>query len=88
MINIFLFPFCRQGSVIAESIAEYEYENNETQIQFINTELQSVLTDILNDTSNLNTIAQAFGPNVSAQLNEVTFQPTEIKSEYPTEYVI
>ncbi|XP_075997469.1 mucin-3A [Genypterus blacodes] len=68
------------GSVIALSIAEYEYENNEIQIQFVNTKLQSVLTDILSNKSNLNTIAQAFGPNVSAQLNNVTLQPNEIKN--------
>lgn len=74
----FLFFYCRPGSVVAESVAEYIYANNETQIQFVNTQLDGVVTDNLNDTSNLNKISQAF--NASVQLNEVTFQPPEIKS--------
>lgn len=72
--------YYRQGSVVAESVAEYIYPNNETQIQFVNTQLDEVLTDILNDTSNLNKIAQAFNtPNV--QLNGLTFQPPEINGK-------
>lgn len=65
------------GSVVAESVAEYSYPNNETQIQFVNTQLDGVLTDILNDTSNLNKISQAFG-NKSVLLNGLTFQPPPI----------
>ncbi|AWP02600.1 Intestinal mucin, partial [Scophthalmus maximus] len=67
------------GSVVAESVAEYNYPNNETQIQFLNTQLDAVLTDILNDTSNLNKVSQAFN-NSSVTLYDVTFQPTEIKN--------
>ncbi|XP_029288705.1 mucin-3B-like [Cottoperca gobio] len=65
------------GSVVAESVAEYNYPNNETQIQFVNTQLDQVLSDILNDTSNLNKISQAFNGS-DVQLNELTFQPPEI----------
>ncbi|XP_070703600.1 uncharacterized protein [Pempheris klunzingeri] len=68
-----------EGSVVAESMAEYIYTNNETQIQFVNTQLDGVLTDILNDTSNLNKISQAFN-DAPVQLNGLTFQPPEIKN--------
>ncbi|XP_070759308.1 mucin-3A [Enoplosus armatus] len=66
------------GSVVAVSVAEYVYTNNETQIQFVNTQLDGVLSDMLNDRSNLNKISQAFH-NASVQLNELTFQLPEIK---------
>ncbi|XP_071751350.2 mucin-3A [Centroberyx gerrardi] len=69
----------RPGSVVAESVAEYNYTNNETQIQIINTKLGDILTGILNDTRNLKRIAQAFG-NVDVQLNGVILQPTDIKN--------
>ncbi|XP_078103427.1 mucin-3A, partial [Sander vitreus] len=65
------------GSVVAESVAEYIYPNNETQIQFVNTQLDGVLVNILNDTSNLKNISQAFN-NSAVQLNGFTFQPPEI----------
>lgn len=77
--QIFSFFYCRPGSVVAESVVEYIYANNETQIQFINTQLDGVLTGILNKTSNLNKISQAF--NASVQLNGLTFQSPEIKSK-------
>ncbi|TDH13830.1 hypothetical protein EPR50_G00037670 [Perca flavescens] len=64
------------GSVVAESVAEYIYPNNETQIQFVNTQLDGVLFNILNDTSNLKNISQAF--NSTVQLNGFTFQLPEI----------
>ncbi|XP_032368900.1 mucin-3B [Etheostoma spectabile] len=65
------------GSVVAESVAEYIYPNNETQIQFVNTQLDGVLHDILNNTSNLKNISQAFN-NSAVQLNGFTFQPSKI----------
>ncbi|KAF1391852.1 hypothetical protein PFLUV_G00046360 [Perca fluviatilis] len=65
------------GSVVAESVAEYIYPNNETQIQFVNTQLDGVLFNILNDTSNLKNISQAFN-NSAVQLNGFTFQLPEI----------
>ncbi|XP_053724541.1 mucin-3B [Synchiropus splendidus] len=67
------------GSVVAESIAEYNYLNNATQIHSLNTELVGVLTDILNDTRNLNKISEDFG-NVSVQLNLLTFQSPAIQN--------
>ncbi|XP_040889450.1 mucin-3B [Toxotes jaculatrix] len=65
------------GSVVAESVAEYSYPNNETQIQFINTQLDRVLTNILNDTRNLNKISQAFN-NSSVNLSGLNFQPPAV----------
>ncbi|XP_053301881.1 mucin-3B [Pleuronectes platessa] len=67
------------GSVVAASLAEYSYLNNETQIQFVNTELEGVLTDILNNTSNLNKISQAFD-NRSVNLKEITFLSPEVNN--------
>ncbi|XP_078021857.1 uncharacterized protein LOC144461871 [Epinephelus lanceolatus] len=66
------------GSVVTESQAEYIYPNNETQIQFVNNKLDGVLTDILNNTSNLKKISQAFN-NSTVLLNGLTFQKPEIK---------
>ena len=68
-------------------MAEYSYLNNETQIQFVNTELDGVLTDILNNTSNLNKISQAF-ENSSVTLNEITFLPPEVNSKCVTTFDI
>ena len=68
-------------------MAEYSYLNNETQIQFVNTELERVLTEILNNTSNLNQISQAFD-NSSVKLNEITFLTPEIASKYVTTFDI
>ncbi|XP_069006567.1 uncharacterized protein [Embiotoca jacksoni] len=62
-----------RGSVVAQSVAEYRYLNSETEIQFVNTQLEDVLMDILNDTRNLNKISQVFG-NESVQLNGLSFQ--------------
>ncbi|KAM4612855.1 mucin-3A [Polymixia lowei] len=67
------------GSVVAETTVEYNYPNNETQIQILNTELDAILTDILNGTNTLKRIGEAFG-NVSVELNEVILQPTDIKN--------
>ncbi|XP_008288366.1 mucin-3A [Stegastes partitus] len=88
-----LEPLCRQafpqgfttvqviklspGSVVAVTSAEYRYQNNETQIQFVNTQLDGVLADILNDSRSLSQISQAFG-NESVQLNGLTFQPPPV----------
>ncbi|KAM8755914.1 mucin-4 [Acanthopagrus schlegelii] len=66
------------GSVIAESVVEYLYPNNETQIEFVNNQLDGALAEILNDTSNLNKISQVF--NASVELKELSFEPPEIKN--------
>ncbi|XP_054473704.1 mucin-3B [Anoplopoma fimbria] len=65
------------GSVVADSVVEYIYPNNETQIQFVNTQLDGVLTNILKNKSNIKKISQAFN-NSGVQLNGLTFQTPEI----------
>lgn len=61
-------------------MAEYDYSNDETQIQFVNTHLEAMLTDILNDTDNLKKISQAFNSS-GATLNGLTFQTPSITSK-------
>lgn len=83
MILTYLFFFfcCRPGSVVAETVVEYSYPNNETQIQFLNNDLEERLSNILNDTSTLDRISQAFD-GVTVELNRITFLPPEVYSEY------
>nr|XP_023852728.1 mucin-3B-like [Salvelinus alpinus] len=69
----------KPGSIVAESIAEYTYPNNASQIDFLNNELEPTLRNILNNTDNLMGISQAF-ENVRIQLTNITFQPTEIRN--------
>ncbi|MED6277271.1 hypothetical protein CHARACLAT_011565 [Characodon lateralis] len=66
------------GSIVSESVVQYNYLNNETQIQFLNNQLERVLTDILNDTRNLVNISQVFRSNVS--FNRLMLQPPLITS--------
>ncbi|XP_063330648.1 mucin-3A [Pelmatolapia mariae] len=66
-----------KGSVVAKSVAEYQYQNNETQIEFINTNLSVVLRNILQNKNNLNKISLAFG-NQSVELNDLTFEAPAI----------
>ncbi|XP_006783549.1 mucin-3B [Neolamprologus brichardi] len=66
-----------QGSVVAKSLAEYQYQNNETQIEFINTHLSVVLKKILQNENNLNKISLAFG-NQSVELNDLSFEAPAI----------
>jgi hypothetical protein len=70
----------RAGSVIAEIIVEYNYPNNESHIQFLNSEIDDELMEIF-DPLALNTIGQAFG-NVTIELNGLLLQPTVIRSEW------
>nr|XP_029537593.1 mucin-3B-like [Oncorhynchus nerka] len=69
----------KPGSIVAESIAEYTYPNNASQIDFLNNELEPILRNILNNTDNLMIISQAF-ENVRIQITNITFQPMEIRN--------
>ncbi|KAL0978467.1 hypothetical protein UPYG_G00170830 [Umbra pygmaea] len=69
----------KKGSTIIESIVQYFYTNNETQISFLNKKLELTLRKILYNYTNLMTIGQAFG-NVHIQVTNFIFQPIEIKS--------
>lgn len=62
------------------SVVEYNYPNDDTQIQILNNEIDDILTDIFNNASALNTIGQAFG-NTTVDFNGIQLQPTIIKSE-------
>ncbi|KAJ3601848.1 hypothetical protein NHX12_029610 [Muraenolepis orangiensis] len=66
------------GTFIVKAVVEYNYPNNDAQIQTLNTELGHVLTDIFNDTSALHAMAQALGPDVTVGLNSVRLQGTVI----------
>lgn len=79
-VNICLFVSCRRGSVVAESVVQYNYQNNETVIQFLNTQFKQVLTDFLNDTNNLQRLSQVFG-NKSVSLNAISFLPPPVMSK-------
>ncbi|XP_056462836.1 mucin-3B isoform X1 [Gadus chalcogrammus] len=68
----------KAGSVIAEIIVEYNYPNNESHIQFLNSEIDDELMEIF-DPLALNTIGQAFG-NVTIELNGLLLQPTVIRN--------
>ncbi|XP_015234628.1 PREDICTED: mucin-3B-like [Cyprinodon variegatus] len=64
------------GSVISESVVMYSYQNNDTHIRFLNTRLEDVLTDIFNDTKNLDNVSQVFSTNVS--FNGLSLHPPMI----------
>ncbi|XP_072308433.1 uncharacterized protein [Eucyclogobius newberryi] len=61
------------GSVLAETEVSYKYVNSESQIQYVNNQLETVLTNILNDTTNLNNIGAAFNTS-TPHLKTVTFE--------------
>lgn len=67
--------------MVAETEAQYVYLNSEAQIHFVNNELESRLTSILNNTANLNKIAQALN-STSLQLNGVDFESPPITGKY------
>ncbi len=73
------FPF-RQGSVIAESIAVYNYPNNNSQIMFLNNDLGPTLEKIFNDSDSLKNLSLALG-NVSIQDAQITMEPVKISSK-------
>lgn len=72
--------FYRRGSVLANSLAEYSYLNNASQIAFLNNELELTLESIFNNLTNYKNITQALG-NVTIELVEIIPQPTKILSK-------
>nr|XP_057911818.1 mucin-3B [Doryrhamphus excisus] len=63
--------------VAATSRAAYSYQNNQTQIQWLNIHLNGTLTQILDE--NIAQISQAFG-GASVQLEQVVSGPPEINN--------
>lgn len=78
--NIFIFCCFREGSIVADSAAVYSYPNNDSEIQFINNQLDTVLTTILTNTTNLETISQAFNTS-NVTVDAITFEPPKISSK-------
>nr|XP_049589165.1 mucin-17 isoform X21 [Syngnathus scovelli] len=66
-------------SVLATSQAQYAYQNNATQINWLNTQLDATLKQILNDSDNIQQISQAFG-NTSVLFKEVVSPTPQIKN--------
>ncbi|XP_056591139.1 mucin-12 isoform X2 [Triplophysa dalaica] len=69
----------KKGSVMAESIAEYSYPNNNSQMIFLNQELGPALERIFNDSNSLGNLSVALG-NVSIQNTEIIMQAVEISN--------
>lgn len=75
-----LFP-SRNGSVIAEGVAEYSYPNNNSQIMFLNNDLELTLEKIFNDSNSFNNLSAALG-NVSIERGQITMDKVEIWSKF------
>ncbi|XP_043108809.1 mucin-3A-like isoform X2 [Puntigrus tetrazona] len=68
-----------QGSVIAESIAVYNYPNNNSQIMFLNNDLEPTLEKIFNDSDSFKNLSIALG-NVFIQDARITMEPVTISN--------
>ncbi|KAL6464951.1 hypothetical protein MHYP_G00272680 [Metynnis hypsauchen] len=66
----------KQGSIIVNSTARYNYPNNQSQIDFLNNNLESSLKITFNNSDLLKYLSEAFGGNVS--LTEITMQAVGI----------
>lgn len=75
--NLFTVFFPRPGSIIVKSTAQYNYPNNQSQINFLNKDLESTLTKLFNNSDLLKHLSEALG-NVSVQDAEVQMQAPEI----------
>lgn len=75
-----LFP-SREGSVIAESVAEYNYPNNNSQILFLNNDLGPTLEKIFNDSNSFKNLSIALG-NVDIERGEIAMETVEIHSKF------
>ncbi|KAM9444429.1 mucin-12 [Clarias gariepinus] len=65
------------GSIIVNSVAVYTYPNNQSQIDFLNKDLEPSLIKLFNDSNSLKHLGEALG-NVSVQDIEVLVQTAEI----------
>ncbi|KAG1950227.1 hypothetical protein F2P79_011787 [Pimephales promelas] len=62
-----------RGSVIAESVAEYNYPNNNSQIMMLNTNLGPALEQIFEDPNSLKNLSVALG-NVPIESSNITME--------------
>lgn len=72
--------FSRQGSVRVESVAEYNYINNNSQITSLNKDLGRTLGDIFNDSKSLNNLSAALG-NVQIEVANITVDEPQVSSK-------
>ncbi|KAF7693074.1 hypothetical protein HF521_008390 [Silurus meridionalis] len=66
-----------KGSIIVQSIAQYNYPNNQSQILFLNKDLETSLMTLFNNPDSLKHLSEALG-NVSVQDPEVLMQEVEL----------
>ncbi|XP_036387712.1 mucin-3B [Megalops cyprinoides] len=73
----------RNGSIIADSVAQYSYSNSESQISFVNNDLPSVLTAIFNNTENLrNLTISDLQPFISCRLGFANYTQMVIDGKW------
>ncbi len=70
----------RQGSVIAESTAVYNYPNNNSQIMFLNNDLGPTLEKIFNDSDSFKNLSIALD-NADIQGDQIIMEPVKISSK-------
>ncbi|XP_051957450.1 uncharacterized protein LOC127625991 [Xyrauchen texanus] len=69
----------KPGSVFVDSIAEYNYPNNDTQIQFLNHDLKATLENIFNDSVLLKNLSAALG-DIVIHVTHIEMQTIEISN--------
>ena len=70
----------RSGSVVAEIVVEYNYPNNDSHIQLLNTRIDEELAAVFSPPA-LAALGQSLG-NVTVELGWILLQPTVIKSQW------
>ncbi|XP_061074749.1 mucin-4 [Conger conger] len=69
----------KNGSIIAESVAQYNYPNNNSEIMFLNKGLKHTLEAIFSDTENIRNLNQTVGP-IAIQDTNIILQASNIKN--------
>ncbi|CAM4731470.1 unnamed protein product [Leuciscus chuanchicus] len=67
----------RSGSVVAESVAEYNYPNNNSQITSLNTNLGPTLEKIFNDSNSLKNLSAALG-DFPIEVGQIAMETAEV----------
>lgn len=69
----------RRGSIIARSAAQYNYPNNQSQIDFLNNNLNSSLEKIFHESELLKNISEAL--EASVEIQDIVMLRAEIESK-------
>lgn len=72
--------FSRPGSVRTESVAEYNYPNNDTEIKSLNDDLGPKLITIFNDTNSLKNLSIALG-DIPIEVGQIALETPEVFSK-------